>query len=314
MQMNKNILKRILGRYRDEGVFEYLTGSLSNADLNSLLIAVFDERAKKIKPSELLKSYKTNRFVRPVELDYFEFYDYENRLLKLAKEQGFEIKEFSPVTAMGTSSVVGKVDQKNVLTALRNTEVVSDVTNVIALYLADKIKNRRPDFLKVCASHRHIRCQVFDLPGFTAHFKILSLVTGGFDKGDYRFEIDSMIDHINTYQIFLEKALNIAESDLQIELKILVNENRSKLVSVFEKIKTKLQISKVNLVEEAQAENEYYEAFRFKIKLLKNSEAYEIIDGGMVNWIRQLIENKKSRMLISGLGIEYLYRIINRMY
>jgi hypothetical protein len=36
----------------------------------------------------------------------------------------------------------------------------------------------------------------------------------------------------------------------------------------------------------------------------------EIADGGLVTWTQQLLDNRKERLFISGLGIEYLSKIL----
>jgi hypothetical protein len=40
-----------------------------------------------------------------------------------------------------------------------------------------------------------------------------------------------------------------------------------------------------------------------------NGGEAEIADGGFVDWTQQLLENGKERMLISGFGLELLYKL-----
>lgn len=38
-------------------------------------------------------------------------------------------------------------------------------------------------------------------------------------------------------------------------------------------------------------------------------EEQEIADGGWVDWTQKLLENRKERLLISGVGLEWLYQM-----
>ena len=60
----------------------------------------------------------------------------------LAAAERCKAVELSPVTPMGTSSVVGPTHQNRVLSALRATEVVSAPTNVLALACALRLRAR----------------------------------------------------------------------------------------------------------------------------------------------------------------------------
>jgi hypothetical protein len=69
LPMENQIVERIL---REEGapdLLETLTQRLEPSDLQSLLLAVYRERAKAISPATLLKHYRQNRFVQPATLD-----------------------------------------------------------------------------------------------------------------------------------------------------------------------------------------------------------------------------------------------------
>jgi len=52
--------------------------------------------------------------------------------------------------------------------------------------------------------------------------------------------------------------------------------------------------------------NQYYKGINFKIYMEKNSEKYEIGDGGFVDWLTQMLGSKKERCLISGIGLDRL--------
>ena len=106
-----------------------------------------------------------------------------DRLAYSLLPSGFEPVELSSVALLGVCSVLGAVSQNNVVSTVRNTEVCSDSTNVLALECARRRRlalrddARAPDRVKLCASHRLIRAQRFDGPASFPHFRLLA-VTG----------------------------------------------------------------------------------------------------------------------------------------
>ena len=55
---------------------------------------------------------------------------------------------------------------------------------------------------------------------------------------------------------------------------------------------------------EEQEENAYYKGLNFKIYRTAHGETFEVGDGGFVDWMEQLVGNRKERCLISGLGMD----------
>lgn len=310
-QQQGQLLEKILAKASADNLMEWLGKTLSGSELNSLLLAVFNKRTQAISPAELLRNYTDNRFVPPVPMDVLQFKTFELRVLEYVQQQGYELFETGPVAPIGTCSVLGAVDQKKVISALRNTEVVADVTNVMALEIA-KRKKENPGLqtLQLSATHRHIRAQHFDIPGFTTHFKIISLVTAGRDTGNYHFESETLIKHINVYTGLLTEVLALDLSQLSLRA-ICLDEPRTQfLFPVWERIFAGINIAKTSLKIAAQNSNEYYRQFQFKIDLEHKGHTIEIIDGGRVNWTEQLLDNRKERLLISGMGLEFLYKLL----
>lgn len=62
--------------------------------------------------------------------------------------------------------------------------------------------------LKFCNTHRHIRTQQFDVPGFRPHFKIFSKVSGR-NVGSYNFEMNNILEHITVYKEILKQLFNM---------------------------------------------------------------------------------------------------------
>ena len=314
--MNPKILRKILSKKGKENVFEFLSQTLSGSELNTLLLEVFNERIKNLTPNDVLKNYRQNRFVQAVGIkDILRLRNFELHLLTHFQERGFEIYEASPLSPLGACSVMGTVNQKKVVSALRNTEVTADVTNVLALEIAKrKGENPEEQTVNLSAIHRHVRSQKFDFEGFTPHFKIASLVSGGRDMGNYDFEVAIIVKQANSYIDFLH---DILPYSLRFKMTLLANENDARTEGLEKACKrilsnvTPVSASKLKIV--PQSSNEYYRGLRFNISLvIANGQVFEIIDGGSVDWTQQLLQNKKERLIISGIGSEFLYRLLNK--
>jgi len=73
-----------------------------------------------------------------------------------------------------------------VLTTIRNAEVLGDATVAMALECSRRRK-RNPAPVRLVSSHRTVRLQPFDLPGYVPHFRLLSMVSAGRDTGSHGF-------------------------------------------------------------------------------------------------------------------------------
>jgi len=280
--------------------------NLPGSSLNSLLLELFRIRARKVKPATLLNEFEKNRFVTPSTVDPIGFRQLEIRCLKLAKARGFTPITLSPLTVFGTCASVGFVDQNNVLTALRGTEVVSDATNVFALLMATEFKKRnKRSLIKYAATHRHVRTQGLTNPAFTAHFSIFCMATGGMDKGNFSFELEELLDHIKThYSVFtneFDKEKLLIRVYLKQDNTIFEGKLRKALESITQEIAVK--------IEKQSDEGDYYKMVRFRFFLQHEGEEINLSDGGFVDWTQKLIPNKKHRMIISGLGTELIHKI-----
>src|SRR2546425_335653 len=109
-----------------------LTNRLAPTDLQSLLLEVYGQRAKRREPRALLEDQVSNRFIRPSTTSPARLLDWDrvafSRLPKV-----FQPIELSPVCPLGTVSALSPISQDWTVSTIRNTEVVSDSTNVLAL-------------------------------------------------------------------------------------------------------------------------------------------------------------------------------------
>ncbi len=285
-----------------------LSERLSGSDLNSLLIEVFQRRTSQIAASELLQHYKLNPFVKPAETDVLRLRQKELESLTLLAQNGFEPLELSPVSQLGTCSVLATVNQKKVISATRGTEVLADATNAIAMHIAH-LRKTQADFksvLKFCTTHRHVRTPKVQIEGFTPHFKIVCMVTSGRDNGDFEFEKKAVEDHFRSLEALLKQVLNIKVKYFKLVPRAGYAQNDRLISKIFEHVSSFAPVT----VDYDEAENNYYSGIQFKAVIEISGKEIEIADGGFVNWTQKLLQNKKQRFFISGLGLEYLDKLL----
>ena len=306
--MSSPILQRLLRKIDPADVPGSLVDRLKTSELTSLLLSVFAGKSRQQTAAQLLKEYERNRFVAPSGIDPLAFREMELSVLRAAVASGFEALECSPVCPLGTCSTVATVHQDKVLSAIRGLEVVADVTNVLALEISRRrrIAGREAP-IHLCASHRHLRTQSFDLPGFTPHFQVISLVSGGRSSGERRFEEETLTSHLHFYRTLLCDRFGFSADDLFVELQLFDPAWRQSDWPT--RLARELGPIPIRRKEREQEENEYYRGIRFKLYLRYRDLNLDIADGGLVDWSQQLLQDRKERMLISGLGTEFLYKL-----
>jgi len=292
---------------------ELLAERLSGSELNSLLLEVFGKRGKNISPALLLRQYRANRFVHPADTDMIGLLMTELRILQLLRDHHFQPLELSPAAQWGSCSLLGPVDQKKIISATRNTEIMADATNSFALHIADlKKSGKGEDPLRFCTIHRHIRAQELKERHHTAHFAIGCLVTGGRDTGNFRFESTHLGEHFQALDHLFREVFGIEKIRFKLQKREGYPDNDLLLERVMghlQKYNSSLAITR----EDPPAANNYYKGIQFKMIIEVNDREIEIADGGFVDWTQQLLENKKERLLISGFGVGMLYKIQNSL-
>lgn len=301
--MNK-ILNRLEGKLDAPGILPKITSKLSNSEVNSLSLELFRQLSGKLKPADLLRQFQQNRFTLVSGVDAIEYKTYELEWLKQAAEIGFQPLQLSPVAPLGTCSVVGLVDQNNIVSSTRSTEVVSDATNFLALRIAtdfQKDKSRRT--IKYCTAHRHTRAQHFTNPAFSAHFGAFCMVTGGLDSGNDAFEIDNLKKHLRFY---CERLLSEFSEGLVI--KFCPKRGIRNIGSVHDDLRS--LSPRIRIVDNVEDEaRDYYQTARVRVYLDRQKEEINIADMRFVDWTQKLLNNRKHRLLISGTGLELAFKM-----
>lgn len=314
--MPSAIVEKIVQRTGYPHLLSLLAEGLSGSELNSLLLEVFSQRAAALSPPELLSLYQQNRFVKPADLPVIPLRQMELDLLQIFANASFEPIELSPVSPLGSCSVVAPADQKKVLTALRGTEVLADATNAIALHVSDLKKARQwtpskpEDRIRFSSIQRHLRTQAISGKGFTPHFKIACLVTCGADTGSHTFEKESLAEHIGVMTTLYRDYYKVDKVQFRF-LRRQGYAHADKLLNdVRDHVLQKHPDMVIDIVSQPGNEISYYKGIQYKIDIWHNGKHYEIGDGGFVDWTQQLLQNKKERMLSTGIGFELMYRIL----
>jgi hypothetical protein len=304
--MNR-IIKKIQSKLaKKEDILSELR-DLSNSELNSFLLELFRLKSQDITPSELLNQFRNNRFVSPADIDIVKIKEIEIEWLKYAAENNFKTINLSPLAPFGSCSAVGLVNQNNVVSALRGTEIVSDATNILALKIANDSKETtdKRSIIRYSTTHRHVRGQYFTNPAFSAHFSVFCLASGGFDTGNYEFEISQLNEHIRILLNLLSRRFK----DDQLFIKFYLKENSERLHSLLKNKQDLLFRTDKEILLKKDLDSKYYQAVQFKIGIKKDNQEIDLADGGDVSWTQKLLGNKKHRLFISGIGLDLMEKI-----
>jgi len=273
--------------------FEQLANGLPGSELQSVLLEVMRRRAATRSPHELTVQYRDDRFVHPAEISPRVSLEIDRELLAAASD--FEAIELSPLAPLGTSSVMGHSDQHRVVSALRQTEVVSDPTNVLALECSARIT---AGTVHLATSQRVVRAQPFPkLPGYAAHFRLFAMASAGREQPNHAFTCDAMANHIATLQRGLDRLETIGYAFGPRRVDVLGRQDRMHLA---ERIATAVGGTAKPL------DHAYYSAgLRYMLWVTApDGREVPLGDGGAFDWVAKLTGNRRHVFVASGLGAQ----------
>lgn len=313
--MSSELLNRILKESGVPELMEVLVNRISLADLQSLLLEVYKQRVEMLSPPNLLDRFKLNRFVQNSDLNPQQLLEFDSLAYSLLPS-GFKAILLSPVCPLGTNTVVAPVNQNNIVTTIRNTEVCADPTNVMALECALQRRlilaqnPRSQKTVKLCSSQRVLRGQAFDEPGAYQHFQIFSLCTSGRDEGDFVFETKNLQEHLFFYLKLLLAAMKIDLNPRNIRVVLMLYDESLKGVvksRVLDKISLEFPEIESQIDEKPKDGHGYYCQVRFQVYAQDSAQTdLLLVDGGFTDWTQKLLSNQKERLLTSGIGSERL--------
>lgn len=313
--MIEGLIARIEREAGVPNLLEVLTERLEPTDLQSLLLEVYSNLARTTSPRRLLDQYEKNRFVTPSSADPRMLVEVERLAWRLLPD-GYAPLELSPLCPLGTNAAVASVSQNKVVSTIRNTEVVADSTNVLALECAirrrrlHKTAGRTRESVLLAASQRLTRAQVFKGPGVFAHFRLLSMCAAGRAEGSFRFESRQLVEQIAVYIRLVQgvvrlgchwRGIRVAVTDFTAGLSARLEDQVLRpLAERFPDVTCHLDPSR-------SAGRGYYDGVCFKLFATDESDQeIELADGGLTDWTRRLLSDNKERLVVSGISLERL--------
>lgn len=313
----------LLARIEREAGVRGLTdalAALSPSDLRSVLLEVMRAQAARRDPAAVLAQALRDGTVRPEASDARVLHVLDGHALAAAR--GFEAVELAPVSPLGTNAVLGGIDQNNVLSTVRGTEVLADPTAALALEAARRRRAGERDAVRLCAVARVLRTQPLgDKPGYTPHFRLFGLVSAGRALPEHGFEVAELAEHARV-QLRLLAAVGLAGavelSDTRLPRPDGARGRAHDPVDA-EPVDALPDDAPVELrrlaAELPQARFDlrrpeglgYYDGLMLRV-VVTDAEGirYAIGDGGVVGWTQRLLANRKERLVISGLGLGLL--------
>ncbi|WP_034336867.1 hypothetical protein [Deinococcus misasensis] len=293
------------------GLVQKLASDLAPTDLTSLLLEVYRQQAHRRSAAQVLAEYQQNRFVKPAQVSPRQLLNWETTLFDTLPEE-VEVLDLSPVTPLGTCSVVAGVDQNWSVSTVRGMEVVSDATNVLALEAAARRQTLRKahpksrEVVRLGASHRLLRPQIPFIPGVSTHFNLFCMVSAGRDLGSRGFEFQHVLQHL---QVQLRALRAFVSPELALKVKVTDFHRDTQPDRIKTDILDVLQTAFSNLVCEVDPHRiggkGYYSGLCFYVfALMPDGNELNLSDGGEVPWGQRLLSNQKERMVISGLSGE----------
>ncbi len=182
--------------------------------LQALLMHVFENRVKNMTPKDILRQAKESRFVAPSPVSQRDLVEFDNIAFNILSKDTKDL-ELSPVGPLGTTSILSKISQKNIVATSRNNEVVSDASLLLAIEYEKRRKSNFVGEQHFFTSQRILRAQKFDIEGFTPHFKALFMLSA--DKFLGRWEIISnfLERHIEYYLSLIRELIKFSKYEIQ---------------------------------------------------------------------------------------------------
>jgi hypothetical protein len=285
-----------------------LADVLGGADLTSFLLEVMRRRAGRASPADVLRQYERDRFVRPGTASLRALRVVEDAALGALPEAVATVV-LAPVAPLATHSAVAAVDQHRVVSTVRRTEVAADPTNVLALEAAVRRRRllaeepRSAERVELASVQRVLRAQVFQGDESFAHFSILGLVTAGRDTGSQAFEREALETHAR----FATAALLAAGAEaVRLELTAFAGAGLEAVVDEVLEGLARVDRVEASAAPDRSAGAGYYVGGALRAEAVFGGDRVECADGGLVDWTQRLLENRKERLMVLGIGLDRL--------
>lgn len=286
-----------------DDLLRQLAHEIGGSELQSLLLEVMRRRASTRTPADVLAQYRRDRFTAPAAIDQRVAVAVDAQLLAAA--EAFTAIELSPLAPLGSCSTVAPTDQHRVVSALRGTEVVADTTNVLALECALRMRATPGTAVHLTTSQRVVRAQPLPKgkPGFTQHFRLFVLASGGHEARAHGFTIDTLALHVRTLLAAFTRLEQRGYSFGARRLDVLATDARAVIGD-----RLAQALAPAIAVQRKPLAHPYYSGgLRWMLwATTPDGEELPIGDGGAFDWLAQLLSDRRAVYVASGLGAQLI--------
>jgi hypothetical protein len=311
-----DIIARVEREAGVPGLAAVLAERLSPTDLHSLLLEVTARRSGRRTPADVLADRRRDDALAPAHADARVLYAIVQVALEAAG--AFEAVELSPICPQGLNTVLGRVDQKNVLATVRGSEVLADPTSALALECALR-RRAGADAVRLCSIARVLRMQPF-APGLRNHFTLCGLASAGRSEPDHGFELAALVDHLTAHLTLVDRlqSRGYGIDDVLVRVAdVAASEEPTPLLQrvkkqVFPHLRTGFPGADLRLDLTRTTGRGYYDGLMIDITIVAAGEARSVADGGTIDWAARLLSDRRERLFTSGIGIDRL--VLPRAY
>lgn len=271
----ETIVEGVLNKVELPALFENLK-KMPGEDLQALLIALYDKKAKDLEPKDILRQIRESRFLEPSKISFKEFNSFDGNAIEMLGDD-VEAIELSPVGPLGSTSVLSRISQKNIITTSRNNEVLSDASPLLAIEYEKRRKEGTTNSVHLFTSHRVIRAQNFDkIKGFTPHFRAMFLLSGDKFLGRWELVGGFLEKHIDYYLSVIKNAVTSKDFSVN-KVKVSVSN-----LMILENLISGLKLDRNLIMENTQ--NSDFNLFKDNnIEIPANINTQENIDSEVLN-------------------------------
>jgi hypothetical protein len=269
-----------------------------------LLAGARDEAARR-RPADLLARWATDATVWPSPVDLRTSVAYDALALEAA--DAYEGLLLSPVTPLGSTSVLAPTSQDRALSTIRASEVVSDPTNVLALECGRRLRVDPSAHVRLCTTHQVLRMQPTGRePGRTQHFRLFVMADAGPGLADDGFEVAAVVAQLEAYRRMLDTAGPTHAVHWERPAAIVRSDGTSSALA--DRVVAALRSAQPDVeVRTEPLESDYYHGLRvgYGVHTL-SGDFVEIVDLGLFDWVARLTSNRRHRFVASAIGIQLL--------
>jgi len=269
-----------------------------------LLAGARDEAARR-RPADLLARWSTDATVGPSPVDLRTSVAYD--ALALDAAEAYEGLLLSPVTPLGSTSVLAPTSQDRTLSTIRATEVVSDPTNVLALECGRRLRVDPSAHVRLCTTHQVLRMQPTGRePGRTQHFRLFVMADAGPGLADDGFEVAAVVAQLEAYRRILDTAGLTHAVHWERPAAIVRSDGTSPALA--DRVVAALRAAQPDVeVRTEQLVSDYYHGLRVGYGVhTRSGDFVEIVDLGLFDWVAQLTGSRRHRFVASAIGIQLL--------